>query len=96
MTKSEVSIQVRMEKIKLEHQALLQEMNVILVSLVGLPSAWLTAVNYLNLTSQIGSPFVILVLATVIGAVEWIRERKDDQLKDKRDEMDELLKTWTI
>lgn len=95
MNKSDIAIQIRAEKIRLEHEALMQEMNAILVSLVGLPLAWLTAVNYLGLTAQIGNPVVVLVFVVILGTTEYAREVKNNQLEDKRAELDELLSIWS-
>ena len=96
MNKSEIAIQVRAEKIQLEHEALMQEMNAVLVSLIGLPLAWVTFVYYLGLTSQICNPIVVLVLALLLGIFEYLREMKNQQLEDKRDELETLLSSWTV
>jgi len=96
MNKSEVAVQVYVEKIKLEHQALLQELNVLLVSLVGLPVAWITGVNILGLIKEISHPVSIIVLGSIIGTLVFLIDRKNDQLYDKRDEMDGLLKTLSF
>lgn len=96
MNRSQVAVQVYVEKIKLEHQALLQEMNVLLVSLVGLPIAWITGVNLLGFIKQISHPVSVIVLGTIIGVLVFLIDRKNDQLHDKRDEMDELLKTLSV
>jgi len=71
-------------------------MNVLLVSLVGLPVAWVSAINILGLIRQIGNPVAVLVLGAIIGILVYMIDRKNDQLKDKRDEMDDLLGTLNV
>lgn len=91
LDKDEAILTLRKNKLDIEHQALLQDREIILIAETGIP---LTVANIV-VTAQWYAPpnlaGVLVASSIVVGGVEWLRRRKNRQLVEKRTEIDRFI-----
>jgi hypothetical protein len=91
LDKDEAILTLRKNRLDIEHQAILQDREVILVAETGIP---ITAANII-VTAQWYDPLrlgpVLVVLAVTMGVAEWLRRRKGKQLVAIRHEVDRFI-----
>ena len=92
MDKEEAVLTLRKNKLDMEHQELLQDRNVILITEFGFP---LTVINVLVTaklftTSAIG--LIVVASFIVVGIIEWFRRQNATSIVDKRNEIDVFIR----
>lgn len=93
MTIDELAYQLRKAKIEMEHEVLLKEMEIILVSEAGFPITILGLVASLGFNLSLSEILMVSgFTAIVTGLIDWYREKKKEAIKAKQLELDNLLK----
>jgi len=91
MDKNEMILTLRKNKLDMEHEALLQEREIILIAETGIP---ITALN-ITITAQLyAHPLPVVVVAAsalAIGFIEWLRRRNNKRITEKRQEIDQFI-----
>jgi hypothetical protein len=91
MDRQEAILTLRKNKLDMEHEELLQDRNVIVITEVGTP---ITLINVI----AVAQPYVLssltsIILASVVfmGITEWFRRRNKRAIVNKRDEIDSFI-----
>jgi hypothetical protein len=82
---------LRKNKLDMEHQALLQDREMILIAETGFP---ITMINVVVTAQWYTYPLIVSIVAisgAIIGAIEWGRRRKNREIIQKRQEIDHFI-----
>jgi hypothetical protein len=92
MDKEEAVLTLRKNKLDMEHQELLQDRNIIVITEAGFP---LTLINII-ITAQLYMSSIIasIILASLLfmGVIEWFRRRNKAEIINKRNEIDVFIR----
>ncbi len=91
LDKEEAVFTLRKNKLDLEHEALLQDRNVILITEFGVPFSLGNILVTLkpDMTIVVGA---VIIGAIFLGVIEFFRRRNDQAVRDKRKEIDAYIR----
>lgn len=92
--REEAILTLRKNKLEMEHEALLQDRNVILITEVGLPITILNIIITARLYAQDLITAIVLASVLLIAIVERIRRQKETEIRNKRNEIDDFLQQY--
>jgi predicted HAD superfamily hydrolase len=92
MDKEEAILTLQKNKLDLEHEALLQDRNVILITEVGLPLTVLNIIVTAQLYSGNMIGGILIVSGVLLAVIERFRRSNEIELKKKRRKIDTFLK----
>lgn len=91
MDKDEAILTLRKNKLDMEHEELLQDRNVIVITEIGTP---ITLINVI-ITTQIymlGLTTIIFAGLVFMAIIEWFRRRNKKAIVKKRNEIDQFIR----
>lgn len=91
MDKDEAILSLRKNKLEMEHQALLQDREVILIAETGVP---ITVANIVVAAQWYTHPaitMVLLVSSVIVAIVEWLRRKKNTEIANRRQEIERFI-----
>jgi hypothetical protein len=86
----EEALSMKKVKIELEHTDLLEKRNALYILMAGLPIAFLTITAQLNYIVISNVAFFVVAAAEIMLAISWFSEGYNQQLAEKRKELDKL------
>jgi hypothetical protein len=92
MDKDETILTLRKNKLDMEHDTLLQDRNVIVLTEAGLPITVFNLVITAQLYNSTSLALIAIVVAFTMGVIEFFRRRNSEEIAKKHEAVDILVR----
>jgi hypothetical protein len=92
MDREEAILKLRKNKLDMEHEELLQDRNVIVITETGIPITLINIIVATQLYTTSVLISIIVAIAFILGIVEWFRRQNNAKITNKRNEIDIFIR----